>query len=108
MHYLRSLLILTPLLFCFNLCSLEIDYSGAQSREDVLLLETNAIVNSTVLADKTEAYISRAESYLLMGKNKEALEDYEEGYLLAQILSEEDKLGFSFRALFGSTIAYFN
>ena len=96
------------ILFSCALFSLEVDYSSICNADEVVLFETQAIMNSATLSDKAEGYISRAESYLLMGKDKEALGDYEEGYFIAQTLSDEEKKAFSFRALFGSTIAYFN
>jgi len=37
-----------------------------------------------------------------------AIQDYEEALILAETLTEEEKIYFSFNALFGSMIAYFN
>lgn len=104
--HLFLVLITIQLVPCFG-----IDYSKASSLEEVLLLETEEIENFCIGRPEKaiDNLLSRAESFLLLGRYKEALNDYENAYSLFSLVKEsEETVAFLLRALFGKVITCFN
>jgi len=102
--------VLLKVLFCAQICPIQSDILQEKKIEDLILAESNAIINSEILEDRVNAMLSRAESYLLCGDNQKAISDYENASLLIGNFdrSSDEDTYFSFRNKFGLMIAYLN
>jgi hypothetical protein len=102
--------ILLGIIFGVQIHSVQNDDLWRNQIEDLILEESNTIINSEDIEDRLNAILSRAESYLLCGDNQKAISDYERASFLIENLekSSDEELYFSFRNNFGLMIAYLN
>lgn len=94
---------LFSLLFCVSVFSEK--SNNINSVQEVLNFETTAINNAKNTADLIEAYLSRGESYLLLGNFKDALKDYSCAF--EKLPSDYKDLTTRFRNLFGLAVCLF-
>jgi len=108
MYNFSILLFFSALLTITNCVGIELDYSHFRSIEEVIDYETVQIANTSSDNYSTliDIYFSRAESYLLLNMQNQALNDLEMGFKLAQYCNENECTFLFLRYLFDSAILY--
>jgi tetratricopeptide (TPR) repeat protein len=98
------------LIFSIHACcfSSEPDYNTFSSFEELIVYETNQIANLDLsnYEDLADAYLNRAESYLISSKYELALEDIEKAYELSGYCRQEVRSLILLRSLLDLAFSY--